>query len=201
VDQNTLLVLPRGDTTVEGPLRLDMTEVYRIEQRQPETKAVTPATANELASEFSKASGILSKYISWIRYEKGKAEEQQELARATVILETCPVEAAKLANGLKPNDAWREALIVRDKQYQYWYDVVAKLEAVKALLEGKMKQMDRSYYTCYKEKEQKGKLPMQNLNGSIGMTFAETQRNFMGAQEAPEKPLVEDDVLEALRRA
>jgi hypothetical protein len=195
------LVLERGDTSVGGPLHLDLTEVYAIEARESETKVVNAYTANELAGEFNRGCGILSKYISWLRYEITKAEEQLDLAKACVILEVCPVEAVKLVKGLKPNDAWRDALIIRDVECQKWNDAISKLEAVKALLEGKLKTFERSYYTCYKEKDSKGRLPMQNMNGSIGMTFKDAQKNFMGAQAAPEKVLVDDDVLAALKNA
>lgn len=201
IEQNTNLVLPRGDISISGPLQLDMTAVYQIEARQHETKMVTPLTCNELATEFNRGIHILSKYISWLRYEIGKAEEQFKLAKATVTLEKAPDEAAKLKNGLKPNDDWREALVVRDPECQKWSDVQAKLEAVKVFLEGKMKSLERSYYTCYKEKEQKGRLPTQSHSGSVGQTFAEAQKNFMGAYMDAEKPTVEDDVIAALKRA
>lgn len=196
------LVLERGDRSIEGPLNLDMRKVYEIEARESETKAVTPFTANELAAEFSQGCKLVAKYLSWIKYEILKANEQLELSRATVILETCPVEAAKLVHGLKPNDAWREALIVRDKECQKWNDVIAKQEAVKSLLESKLKAFERAYYLCQKEKESKGKAPTQNLNGYVGMTFKEAQTNLMGAQQTrPEKPVIEDDVIAALKGA
>lgn len=180
------ITIPSGDG-VSKPVALDMADVYRTEERLYETQLVNPLTANELATVFNNGCRLVSKYISWVDYEQLKAEKRLSLDRATVVLDIIPEEAKKLKDtGLKPNDDWREAVIVRDSAYSKTLDTVNELKAISALLSSKLKIFEKAYYMCYREKDRKSMLSSNSFNGSIGQTHDEKQKNFMGNELDPE---------------
>jgi hypothetical protein len=152
---STTVSAPRGVPGL-APLTLDMSKVYAAESRINETKAVNPMTAPELKATFNEACGITTKYIAWLQYEILMAKKYLALAKAEVILDKLPSKVQELKNaGIKDNSDFREALVARDTSYQNCQNTLYALEAVKALLESKVKTFDRAYWDCKSTAEEK----------------------------------------------
>lgn len=190
LDSN-VLVIPRG-TRGLSPIKLDMSKIYEVESRLPETSYVNPSSAIELTAIFNQGSGIAAKYICWINYEILQAEKELDLSKSVVILEKVPEQAAKLKEmGIKPNEDYRNALISRDSDCQKFLDVLNGLKAAKEFLESKHKLFERAYYSCRNIISQTQKhMP---INSYVGST-TDPQKNFMGMDET--LTVVDSDVIE-----
>jgi hypothetical protein len=190
------LVIPRGVPGLK-PFTIDMSAVYLAEGRLPETRFVNPHTAIELTSAFNEASGLIGKYISWINYEILQAEKEFGLCKATVILDKLPEQALKLKeSGIKINEDYREAMIIRDADCSRALDILNGLKASKEFLESKHRLFERAYYSCRNliAQPQQRHGSFNAFNGEL----AEPQQNFMGKNET-KKSLADDDVIAAYR--
>lgn len=177
VNQINTLEVPRGNID-EGMIRLDMMKIYEAESRISETKVSNPATAAELVSVFNEACNAATKYITWIKYEILKAKRNYDLAKATVIIDILPAEAAKLKDqGQKSNTDFREALISRDPECRKSKDIIDVLEATKAFLEAKVKTFERSYWDA-----------KENVKKSLASTVNTSMNMNSGYPAPPQEP-------------
>lgn len=180
---SSLLVLPRGKPGLP-PLQLDMQLVNTAEKRLKEVAFVNPTTCLELSSFFNEACNEVTKYEAWIEYEILEAEKSLNKIKAQIIVDKLPALAKDLKDsGQKPNEAWRDAIITLDCDYERALDIVNSLYAVKMLLRGKSESFKRAYFSAKdvsRGKEQIGATP--NLNGAVGQ-LAEPQSNFMGVTQ------------------
>ncbi len=191
LDSN-VLVIPRGTRGLD-PIKLDMSKVYDVESRLHETSFVTTSSAVELTSVFNQGSGLVAKYLCWVNYEILQAEKELDLCKAVVILDKLPGQAAKLKElGIKPNEDYRNAMIMRDTDCQTFLDVLNGLKAAKEFLESKHKLFERAYYGCRNVIGQPTKYTP--INTHMGSTM-EPQKNFMGVDETSLSPLADDDVI------
>ncbi len=148
MELGTSLTVPRGVPNLD-PLILDMTRIYTAEGRIGETKSVNSLTAPELKATFNEACSITTKYMAWIKYEILMAEKYLALAKAEVIIDKLPNKIQELKEkGIKDNSDIRDALVVRDPDYQARQNALYALEAVKALLDSKAKTFERAYWDC-----------------------------------------------------
>ncbi|RLF66579.1 MAG: hypothetical protein DRN30_01850 [Thermoplasmata archaeon] len=146
INNLSLLEIPRGDAD-RGLLQLDMSLIYQAEGRISETRVANPATAAELTATFNEACNTATKYIAWIKYEILRARRNYDLAKATVIIDKLPEEAARMKEaGIKSNPDFREALISRDAECRQSKDIWDALEATKTFIEAKVKTFERSYW-------------------------------------------------------
>jgi hypothetical protein len=173
-----VLRVPRG-TPNKPPLELNMELLDTAEKRLHEVRLANPAMSKDLEGLFNEAANLATKYLAWIKYEILQAEKNYSLDRATVILEKLPEEALKLKEkGIKINEDYREALIIRDEACAKSLDILNSLKAVQALLEACSETFIRAHYSSRnKEKEL---APTPNFNGIVGQTFEVPQANFMG---------------------
>lgn len=160
------LNLPRGKAGLPA-LSIDMTEVYRAEGRLREVAVANDGTSLELASYFNEVCNLTSKYISWIDYEIVEAKKEFDKAKAVVVLDKMLDEFKKFKDaGIKNNEDFREALIVRDPECARAQDTVDMLNAAKKLLEGKFWSFLRAYNTTNSVAERRRATPIPNLNGN-----------------------------------
>jgi hypothetical protein len=163
---------------------LEMALVYQAEQRLHEVKIASPASAPELSGFFNEACNMTTKYLAWVEYEILQAKKYFDLAKAAVVLEKAPEEYKKFKDsGIKFNEDFREAVIARDTDCQARLDIMNSLQAIKAILEGKMKAFERAHYAVRNVSDNRNRIAAApNLNGTIGMTTDLPQSNFMGAR-------------------
>jgi hypothetical protein len=142
------MVVPRGTPDLK-PMLLDMTDIYRAEDRLEEVKVVNPLTAPELRAFFNQTSNTATKYIAWIKYEILQANKNYKLAKAEVILDKS-IELFKKykETGMKYNEDFREAIIAKDPACNELQEKINMLEAAKALLEAKVDTFVRAYFSC-----------------------------------------------------
>lgn len=173
-----ILRVPRG-TPNKPALELNMDLLDAAEKRLHEVRLANPALSKDLEGLFNEAANLATKYLAWIKYEILQAEKNYSLDRATVILEKLPEEAARLKEkGIKMNEDYREALIIRDEACSRSLDVLNSLKAVQALLEASSETFIRAHYSSRtKEKEM---APTPNFMGTVGQTIDVPQANFMG---------------------
>lgn len=173
-----ILRVPRG-TPLKPHLELDMSLLDTAEKRLHEVRLANPALSKDLEGLFNEAANLATKYLAWIKYEILQAEKNYSLDRATVILEKLPEEALKLKEkGIKMNEDYREALIIRDEACARSLDVLNSLKAVQALLEASSETFIRAHYSSRnKEREM---APTPNFMGTVGQTYEIPQNNFMG---------------------
>lgn len=169
VDFNAIITVQRG-APGQPPLSLNMHSIYLAEQRLKETRTVSPMTAPELRGVFNEACYKTAKYIAWIKYEILAAKKNLDLTRSTIILDKLPEELKKIkASGLKDSSDIREAIILRNSEYQERLDILNTLEATKQLLESKAKTFERAYWDCRDIANDKSKIaasPNLSVNSS-----------------------------------
>lgn len=182
---STVLSVPRGGVD-QPPLQLDMKLLHEAEGRLNEVRVVTPVTAIELTGFFNEACNLSNKYLAWVEYEIIQAKRNYDLARATVILEKSVDEYEKQKArfkelGVKFNEDFREAMVIKDIECMQRKDVLDALEAVKFLIEAKSKSFERAYYACRLISDNKNRSAASpNFSGVIGQTYDTLQDNFMG---------------------
>ena len=175
------LLIPRGTPNL-AQISLDLTEVYGGERRLVEVRAVNPLTAPDLMGYFNQVCNTTSKYLAWVEYEILQAKKYVDLARSTVLLEKAPAAFAHLKDtGIKYNEDFRDALVIKDPDYQKALDILNHLTATKVFLESKSWSFIRAYNACKYVATTRGQVAASpNLNGTIGQTYDEPQDNFMG---------------------
>jgi hypothetical protein len=185
---NSTITVPRGGIG-QPPLQLDMKLLLEAEVRLQEVRIVNPSTAPELTGYFNEACNMSNKYLAWIEYEIIQAKKNYDLARAVVILEKSIDEYEKQKNrfkelGIKFNEDFREAMVIRDEECQTKKDTIDSLEAVKTLIEAKSKSFERAYYACRLIADNKNRVAASpNFSGVIGQTYDYPQDNFMGERK------------------
>ncbi len=183
-----VLHVPRGGLN-QPPLQLDMSPIHEAESRLHEVRIASPGTAPELTGYFNESCNVANKYLAWIEYEILQAKKNYDLARATVILEKSIEEFERQKArfkelGVKFNEDFREAMVIKDLDCQARKDTVDSLEAVKALLEAKAKSFERAYYACRLIADNKNRTAASpNFSGAIGQTYEMPQDNFMGERK------------------
>jgi hypothetical protein len=166
-----------------------MKPLHEAENRLSEVRIVSPATAPELTGYFNEVCNLSNKYLAWIEYEIIQAKKNYDLAKATVILEKSidEYERQKIRFkelGVKFNEDFREAMIIKDTECQLRKENVDSLEAVKALIEAKSKSFERAYYACRLIADNKNRAAASpNFSGIIGQTYDSPQENFMGERK------------------
>ena len=169
----TTLIVP----TTKELLQLNLEDVYKAESRLPEIAFLNPGKANELCAFFNTAVKDIQKFISLVEYHIILAERERSLAKATVIIDKLPGLVAKLKeDGMKPNDDWREAVVMRDTEYMRCEDIVSGLNAAKSMLVSKYDSFKRAYFVSYKEKEGH----TSQLNTSFNSNIDTKTKDFMG---------------------
>lgn len=160
--------LPRGKKGLP-PLALDMTNIYQAEDRLMEVSYANDSTASELMGYFNAVCNTTTKYIAWIEYEIVEATREYDLAKATVVLDKMPAEVQKYKDaGIKSNEDFRNALIVRDADCQARQEILGQLEAVKKLLESKSWSFIRAFNATKSVVERRSGTPIPNLHGNHG---------------------------------
>jgi len=173
----TVLSIPRG---VPGlpPLDLEMKPIYDAERRLHEIRVVTPGTRSELQGFYNETCNLTSKFIAWVEYERLQAVKNLGLERARVILEEAPAQFQKLQDsGIKFNEDFREAVVMRDIKYQEALDRLNSIIAVKTLLDGKFWTFHRAFNSCGEMSMNKGLISASpNLTGTLNTDDG----NFIG---------------------
>jgi hypothetical protein len=174
-----VLLVPRGTIGLE-PMRLDMTMIYLSESRLREVAIATPRTAPELLATYNETANELTKYISWVKYEKLRAEKELGLARAEVIIDKIPEHAKKLKEaGAKMNEDYRDALVARDPRCAELQEKLNAIEAILALLESKFWSFIRAFNATQMIANLKDGTITSNMNATPGM-LDNSDSGFMG---------------------
>ena len=178
---STTFEIPRGTPNLAA-ISLDMTTIYQAEDRLHDVRIATPNNAPEMMGYFNQVCNTVTKYLAWVEYEILQAKKYLEIAKASVILEKAPEEFKRLKDvGIKYNEDFREAMVIRDVDYQKRLDALNTLVAAKSWLEGKAWSFVRAYNSCrFVADNRSFTAASPNLTGTIGQTFNEPQQNFMG---------------------
>lgn len=172
------LLVPRGRSGLD-PMRLDMATVYESENRLMEVALATPANAPELMAAYNDAANVVTKYLSWIKYELLSAEKEYALAKATVILDQVPEQTLKLKElGIKSSEDVRAAMIARDPKCSEMQEKINSIKCVYELLEAKADSFVRAYTAVKSLTYVKDKTPYTSINATPDMTMSED--GFMG---------------------
>ena len=180
---STIIVLKRGKDNLP-PLQLQMERIYHAENRLKEVAFVTPVTSLELCSFFNEVCNETTKYESWVEYEILEAQKNLDKVKSGIIIDKLPELAKELKEtGQKANEAWRDAIIMRDPDYEKALDKVNALKAVKSLLHNKAESFKRAYFSAKdiaKNKDQIGATP--NISRAVG-DLSDPQHSFMGTTQ------------------
>jgi hypothetical protein len=160
-------------------MQLDMAEIYVAEGRLKEVAIVTPRSAPDLMAAYNSSANDISKYLSWVKYERLSAHKELELAKAEVIIDRLPEAAARLRDtGIKPNEDFRAALIAKDPKCSALQEKLNAIDAITALLEGKFWSFIRAYNAVEHMSRLKDSTINANINATPGMTLSSD--GFMG---------------------
>lgn len=174
-----VLMVPRGTPGLE-PMRLDMTMIYGAEARLRDVAIATPRTAPELMATYNEAANQLTKYISWVKYEKLRAEKELGLAKAEVIIDKLPEQVAKLKeSGIKPNEDFRDALVAKDQKCSEIQEKINGIEAIMSLMESKFWTFIRAFDTAKMVGSLKDASISDKINATPGM-LENADAGFMG---------------------
>lgn len=172
--QSRILAVPRG-TPGQPNLELELGLLDLAEKRLYEVRLNNPAMAKDLEGLFNEAANTASKYLAWLEYEILQAKKNNDLNRATVIIDKLPAEAAKLKeSGMKMNEDYREAFIMRDEACVRSRDVLDSLTAVQALIKASFDTFVRAHYSARNKAAESGQTPVPNFSGTT------VGGNFMG---------------------
>lgn len=146
LDLNGVMVLPRGNLQNTQPLRVDMSPLYKAEERLSEIAIINAMKAAELMGFFNEAANRATRYAGSVQYELSLAQRSLDRAKARVIMEVLPAQMAKWKeSGIKANEDLRTALFSLDPECENLFDRIDCLGAAIILLEGKIKSFVRAY--------------------------------------------------------
>lgn len=172
-------MVPRGNPQ-KGDLVLDMSMIDQAEARLSEVRITNQATSKELEAIFNEAANLTTKYLAWVKYEILGAKKNHQLNRATVVLDKLPAEAVRLKeSGIKMNEDYREAFIIRDKDCDASLDRLNTLEAVQALLEAQAETFIRAHYSARSIAQDKSVTPTPSHSTSVG-SLSQPEVQVMG---------------------
>lgn len=149
-DLQSLMTIPRGYIANET-LRLDISDVNRIEARIPEIVRANPITLTELIVDFNIALSRLSSIIARVELEMRDAERAVKENEAIALLEK--VEEILKAKGIKSSADMREAAVTLDpevKDSRRRYDI---LKSTLVFLSHKRNAIELAYYSAKKVNE------------------------------------------------
>jgi hypothetical protein len=127
--------------------------------------------AAELMTIFNDAANDCGKSLSMVAYEILSAENTIQQIKSDIILDELPLALDKMGMK-KSNEDIRNALIVRNHNYQQMNEILNHLSSVQFLLNEKIKCFVRAYNTCRLVADQKSRSPgaVHNLSTYIGST-------------------------------
>lgn len=138
----------------KGYVALNMTNIYRAEERIQEIAFVTQHKAPELLAMFNMVFLELTRHITRVKYEKVEAEKAAERVRAVILLDKVPgiLEAKGLTSARSPagSEDLRNAILSVDPEYSAAVDKCDQVNAVLGLLEGKLKGIEWAYSSVKK---------------------------------------------------
>lgn len=137
-----IIDLPAGRGT--GQVRIDLTQISSVEARLAEVQYVTKEKAPELLTALNRAIIDLGKVVRRMAQEKREAERGLGVRKATVLLDLMPQILAE-KNIDKPNEAIRDAVLVRDEEYMRFKDLVDAFTAVVDMLRVKLEGLERGH--------------------------------------------------------
>lgn len=135
------LVIPGFGETPKLELVLNFTR--EGENRTKEAKDVTPVTYTDLESCFSAAWRELNTHLATLGFQIGVAEEALETAKSTFLIDDYP-EIIKDMKKSQDSADLRKAYLMRYKPYTEAMERINMLKAMQALLEGKLKNFERT---------------------------------------------------------
>lgn len=128
---------------------LDLTKVYEAERRIPEIQIVNKETSAGIMAQFMEGYGQASHSHALLTKMLTEAENAAKRRRAIVILDIVPdvLKERGLVTARNPtgSEDLRNAVLETDEDYQKIVDRIAMLQALRALVAGKMKTLEMSY--------------------------------------------------------
>lgn len=143
---NTTISYPKPGS--DAVAKLDVSAISPILDKIGEVATVNKTTAPRLMAEFNFAYAETNKLITFLRYEKDRAENLLNLRRSEVLLDISG-EVIR-AKGQSPNKELRDAVVCLDKEYQKLLEDRAQLEALVKFLEGQLKALEFAYQSVKK---------------------------------------------------
>jgi len=157
----TTLIIPRGNPGLQ-PMRIDMTDIYRIIGRTEEIQRVTPATYGELITDFNMGMIQLNRIIGITELELKESENTLEMVSATALLER--VENHLKAKNIKSSSDTREAAVVLDQEVIESTRKKDALVAISTYVAGLKHALERAYFSAKQVTEFTSKDPYLNKN-------------------------------------
>ena len=134
----------------DSPRVLSMDKTREAERRIIEAKMVNPSTYSELEFTFNESYRELKTHLAIVGYDIATAEKHLSNVKSEIILDRYP-EFLKDKTSKFDNAEVRNAFVQRDPEYQKLLDTVNTLKMVEALMDGKVKVMER--VTAYMKKQ------------------------------------------------
>lgn len=139
----TTLSVPRGYNNLP-PMVLEMSEIYRIEDRISEIRLANPMNIPSLISDFLSGYIQVTKHLAKVQLEKSEAEIALREAKSICILDKA--EAVLAEKKQKSTADTREAVLHMDPQVQAISQRLNMLEAVFTLLRDKSRALEMAYH-------------------------------------------------------
>ena len=134
---------------IGGDLKLDLTEINKVEARIPEVAFVTPGKAPELLALFNNSVVELIAVITKLELEICRAKREAGKIHSRVVLDEVKdiLKAKGLAKDSNPAGSadLREAVLEAHEEYQNSLERVEILEAVSKLIQGKKYSIEMAY--------------------------------------------------------
>lgn len=161
------LVIPAFGKT--PALTLQMGSIRSAENRYIEAKTVSPSTYSDLEHSFNESYRDLKRHLSTVGYHLTLADKALRQAKADVVL---GVYADFMAGKPKYQDNadLRDAYLMKDEAYIQALDRKAQLEALKSMLEGKIKVVENvcKYMRQKMYLISKSGVPFEQITSTIG---------------------------------
>lgn len=150
---DTAIVCPRGNPDLQ-PLVLDLTKIYKIQNRICEVAFVTAGKAPELLARFNEAFLDCHEQVVALEYELVQAKRVQNRIRAIIIIDKAPgiLESKGLTSGKSRagSEDLRNAVLDQDDDYLKACETVAQIECIIELFRGKMRGFQMAYESTKK---------------------------------------------------
>lgn len=140
-DTEHSLVIPPFQKTEELQLVLNYTR--EGERRLIEAKDVSPITYAELESCFNEAYRELRRHLATIGFQLSKADNALETAKSNFLIDSYQAKIKDLPKSYDSADL-RKAWLMRDSEYVAAKDRLDMLKAMEALLDGKIKVLEKT---------------------------------------------------------
>jgi hypothetical protein len=148
-------------------MKVFLDKTIEAERRLPESQHLNPAIYNDLVYTYNESWRELGKALASIDYRLDKAEEEIENIKSEILLDRYPAFIEGKPKSFDNMDI-RKAFIQKQEDYKRAVEYRDQIKAISALLETRMKSMERACSSLNKKMDQ---LTRSGRGGPVGSTL------------------------------